>query len=254
MSLLSAHLDQISYSCQGIDALPFPRPRIFTNALLSSHDITTLIRDTEPHERALFSVPAPPSSSASLRTVAPEAGSEASERRRTVFNVTSGEVTAGPPTRGSSQPRRHTAVAAVLGGEMHERLRRGEANRKGDLDVETLLRGAEKLCGVYEVPGARERIAALRSKHRTLGNTMAYYEAKVNEQAEQLASLNKDWMGDDDDNNGADKGGAQDESELWTEDDLRREEDEARQMEVKKRELQSRLRTMEKDLGGLMQM
>lgn len=134
---------------------------------------------------------------------------------------------------------------------MHEQLRRGEADRKGDLDVETLLRGAEKLCGVYELPGARERIAALRTKYRNGNNTIAYYEAKVAEQAEQLAGMNKDWMGDDGDDEQEE---VRDVSELWTEADLRREEEEARQLDMKKRELQSRLRTMEKDLGGLMNM
>ena len=77
---------------------------------------------------------------------------------------------------------------------MHEQLRRGESDRKGDVDVSILLRGAEKLCGVYELPGARERIVALRSKFAHGKNTMAYYEAKVAEQAEQLAELNRDWM------------------------------------------------------------
>lgn len=130
---------------------------------------------------------------------------------------------------------------------MHEQLRRGEADRKGDVDVTVLLRGAEKLCGVYELPGARERISALRSKHAHGKNTMAYYEARVEEQAQQLASLDRDWMADEDENE-------DDGEDVWTENDLRREEEEAREMEAKKRELQLRLRAMEKDLGGLMRM
>jgi hypothetical protein len=131
---------------------------------------------------------------------------------------------------------------------MHEQLCRGEAVRGGDADVEVLLRGAEKLCGVYELPGARERIAQLRSRHRAGKATTAYYEAKVAEQAEMLASYNKqDWMDDDEEE---DDGG----EEEWTLDDLRREEEEAREMEAKKKELQARLRAMQKDLGGLMNM
>ncbi|KAG7410718.1 hypothetical protein LZL87_007176 [Fusarium oxysporum] len=246
MSLISAHLEQIGYSCQGIDSLPFPPPKIFTNALLSNHDITSLIRDTEPHERALFSVPPPPPPSTTLKPTEPEK-KKSSGRRQTVFNVASGEVTTGPPPRTGTHPRRQTAVAAVLGGQMHEELRRGESNRKGDVDVNVLLRGAEKLCGVYELPGARERIAALRSKHAHGKNTAAYYEARVAEQAEQLASLDhRDWYDEEEEE--------EEEGEVWTEDDLRREEEEAKEMEVKKRELQVRLRQMEKDLGGLMRM
>ncbi|KJZ77645.1 hypothetical protein HIM_02822 [Hirsutella minnesotensis 3608] len=246
MSLLAAHLEQISYSCQGIDALQFPPPKIFTNALLANHDITCLIRDTEPHERALFSVPPPPPPpSASLRASEPDP--KPSHRRQTVFNVASGEVTAAAPGRGTSHPRRRTAVAAVLGGEMHDQLR---ADRKGEVDVEVLLRGAEKLCGVYELPGARERIASLRSRYRNGKNTTAYYEAKVSEQTEQLASMNKGWLDEEEDDQASQE--PEDESELWTEDDLRREEAEAREMEMKKNELQARLKAMNKDLGGLM--
>ncbi|KAK1251577.1 hypothetical protein MKX07_007056 [Trichoderma sp. CBMAI-0711] len=266
-SLLSAHLEQIQACCQGIDSLPFPPPRIFTNAMLSKHDITSLIRDTEAHERALFSVPPPPPAATatakkpSSRPTEEKAESEPRNRRQTVFNVASGEVTTGPTTTsrggaGAGAPHRRTAVAAVLGGEMHEQLRRGETDRKGDLDVEVLLRGAEKLCGVYELPGARERIAALRARFRHGRDTMAYYDARVAEQAEQLAGMNnnKGWMGGEDQDR--DEAGTVVEAggDEWTEEDLRREEEETRLMERKKRELQARLRSMEKDLGGLRNM
>lgn len=140
---------------------------------------------------------------------------------------------------------------------MHDELRRAENDRKGDVDVEVLLRGAEKLCGVYELPGARERISALRGKYRNGKNTMAYYEAKVSDQSEQLATMNKGWMDDDDDDDDDDDAvlaEPEEASGIWTEEDLRREEEEARQMEVKKKELQTRLRTMEKDLGALLNM
>ncbi|KAH0493082.1 hypothetical protein TgHK011_008004 [Trichoderma gracile] len=262
-SLLSAHLEQIQACCHGIDSLPFPPPKIFANAMLSNHDITSLIRDTEAHERALFSVPPPPkpSSAAATRPTEDQGEARPRKRRQTVFNVASGEVTTGPTTtttRGgaaATAPHRRTAVAAVLGGEMHEQLRRGgEADRKGDLDVEVLLRGAEKLCGVYELPGARERIAALRARFRHGRDTTAYYEARVAEQAEQLAGMNKGWTGaaQGEEHQDRDEAGTGDDE--WTEEDLRREEEEARLMERKKRELQARLRSMEKDLGGLRNM
>ena len=61
MTLLDAHLDQISLCSKSISELSFPGPKIFTNALLAgNHDITALIRDTEQHERALFSLAPPP--------------------------------------------------------------------------------------------------------------------------------------------------------------------------------------------------
>lgn len=123
------------------------------------------------------------------------------------------------------------------------------------VDVEILLRSAEKLCGVYPLPGALERIPAQRSKYAHSRSTLAYYEAKVSEQAEALGRMNKDhWMDEDEDEDEDEDVDDKDGGEIVTEEDLRREEDEVRELEKKKKELQETLRAMEKDLGGLMNM
>ncbi|KAI0516971.1 DASH complex subunit Spc34 [Xylaria bambusicola] len=252
MSLLSAHFEQIAISCQGIDSLPFPPPRIFTNALLSNPDITSLIRDTESHERALFSVPPPPPPV----TTQPHENPKPSSRRQTVFNVASGEVTTSASTsRAGAAPRRNTAVAAVLGGDLHEQIRRSERRGGKDaVDVEMLLKGAEKLCGVYPLPGALDRIAAQRTKYAHSQNTLAYYEAKVDEQAEALRQMHKDhWMDEDEDEEMEGSGGGGSD-EIVTEEELKMTEAEVRELEKKKRELQERLRGMDKDLGALLNM
>ncbi|KAK0611497.1 DASH complex subunit Spc34 [Immersiella caudata] len=249
MSLLSAHLEQISISCLGIDSLPFPPPKIFTNSLLSNHDITSLIRDTEAHERALFSVPPPPPPATSQNPDPPKPSS----RRQTVFNVAGGEVTTGPPPNSnrSGLARRNTAVAAVLGGDLHAQIVRRGGQGAGDVEIEVLLQGAEKLCNVYPLPGALERIPAQRQKYAHQSNTLAYYEAKVAEQQEALVRMNADRWADDDDE---DENEAFDEVVGLTEEDLRREEEEVRELDGKKRELQARLRAIESDLGGLLRM
>ncbi|KAK4154301.1 hypothetical protein C8A00DRAFT_42891 [Chaetomidium leptoderma] len=261
MPLLFAHLEQISISCQGIDSLPFPPPKIFTNALLSHPDITSLIRDTETHERALFSVPPPPPPPTTTRQN-PDPP-KPSSRRQTVFNVAAGEVTTGPPpnsTRTGPTARRNTAVAAVLGGDLHAQIvRRGgggagdsRGGGGGDVDIEVLLHGAEKLCAVYPLPGALDRIPAQRQKYAQQSNTLAYYEGKVAEQQEALERMNMerslDEEQEEDDNE--DEGG--DEGVGMTQEDLRREEAEVRALDKKKRELQARLRAIESDLGGLL--
>jgi len=272
MSLLSAHFEQIAISCQGIDSLPydifpaqtrgelfrpnqhenrFPPPKIFTNALLSTHDITSLIRDTEAHERALFSVPPPPPTV----TAKPADTAKQSSRRQTVFNVASGEITtsAGSTGRGGAAPRRNAAVAAVLGGDLHEKIRKSERRgNKDDVDVEILLKGAEKLCGVYPLPGALERIAAQRAKYAHSRSTLAYYQAKVDEQAEALRQMNKDhWMDEDEDEELA---GDDDDNEIDTADEYNRIAEEVRELDKRKKELQERLQSMEEDLGGLLRM
>ncbi|ROT35799.1 DASH complex, subunit Spc34 [Sodiomyces alkalinus F11] len=263
MALINAHLEQIALSCQGINSLPFPPPKIFTNALLHNNDITSLIRDTEPHERALFSVP-PPLPSTTQSSIAKPEG----DRRKTVFAVSSGEVTAGGGITGRPA-RRNTAVAAVLGGELHSKLSRrpygsgsgGNGDVRGggaknDVDVDILLRGAEKLCGVYAPPGALERISTLRARWARSGATLEYYETKVAEQTEALEALNRGyWMDEGEREDGREEEGTWDEGDDgMTEEDLRAEEEEVRELERKKRELQERLRAMEKDLGGLLHM
>lgn len=141
-----------------LNACRFPPPKIFTNALLQPHDITTLIRDTELHERALFSVPPPPPAP---KAQDPSAGSN---RRNTVFNISGAGSTSitGGGTNAVRAPRRNTAVAAVLGTELVERIRKGggggvgsglgyrtyDGSNRNEVDVETLLEGAEKLLGV----------------------------------------------------------------------------------------------------------
>lgn len=110
----------------------FPPPKIFTNALLHPHDITALIRDTESHERALFKV-APP-----------EPGSyEPIARKNSIFPGDNALKGAYP---GVKPP---TAVGKILGGDFMDKMRLGakgaEGKEKGDVDVELLLRGAERL-------------------------------------------------------------------------------------------------------------
>ncbi|KAH0441915.1 DASH complex subunit Spc34 [Colletotrichum camelliae] len=252
MSMLSIHLEQIALSCEGIDSLPFPPPKIFTNAMLYNSDITSLIRDTEAHERALFSVPPPPAPATSQNP-----DPKPNNRRQTVFNVASGEVTTGPPAArggGAGGPRRHTAVSAVLGGDLHDQLRRGErqaASKGGDVDVEVLLKGATKLCGVYALPGALERIPQLRNRYAHQTNTLAYYEAKVVEHQAALERMNKEhWMGDDEEP----EDDEEEDEDIMTEEEYRAEEELVRDLDKKKRELQQRLRAMDKDLGGLLNM
>lgn len=130
---------------------------------------------------------------------------------------------------------------------MHERITRGN---RGDVDVDVLLEGAKKLCGVYEVPGAVRRIAELRRRKGDIEGRMAYYEEKVREQGEMLEAMNKDWRGED----SSEEEEEAEDGEIMTEEQLRAEEEEVRELERRKRELQERLRAMEKDLGGLMNM
>ena len=160
-------------------------------------------------------------------------------------------------------PRRNTAVAAVLGNELVERIRRGggggagsglgyrkyDPSNKNEVDVEPLLEGAEKLLGVYQVPGAHEKIAAMRQRHARVESSLEYYESRLAEQAVQLNRLNRsrgEYVEDDDDDEEEPQ-----EPFVLTAEDLRREEEEVRQLESKKKALEDRVHSMGRDISGL---
>ncbi|KKY28377.1 putative dash complex subunit spc34 [Diplodia seriata] len=246
MTLLDAHLEQISLCSTSIAELPFPRPKIFANALLHPHDITALIRDTESHERALFSVP-PPQKTPTAQEPSSLAGSN---RRATVFNA----------------PRRNTAVAAILGNDLVERIREGGGGGagstlgyrsygggrdRGEIDVETLLEGAEKLCAVYHIPGVDQKIVQLRQRHARLTSSLEHYELRVAEQQARLARMNKprDEYGDEAEESMQPE--LEPEEAPLTMEDLMREEEEIRALENKKRGLEDRVNSMGKDIYGV---
>lgn len=242
-TLLNSHLEQISLCATSIVELPFPGPKRFTNALLSQHDITALIRDTEAHERALFHLAPPPLPSKSAAQDFPAGSVTASapsttSRRATVY--------------GGRQPK-SKAVAAVLGGDLYQRTRTEGvvAKQKGDVDVEILLEGAEKLLAVYPVPGAADRIAQLRRRHQQLVANIAHYDALVNQQSTDLARMNQPTYDDDhEDEELGDEPAAS--APPMTQEDLEREEADIQELERKKKSLEERVTGMERDLGGLM--
>lgn len=62
--------------------------------------------------------------------------------------------------------------------------------------------------------------------------------------------MNKDHLFDDDD--GEEEGGFLGDGDVWTDEELRREEAEIRDLDKMKRELQERLRDLDKDLVGVL--
>ena len=226
----------------------FPPPKIFTNALLHSHDITALIRDTEAHERALFTL-APPEQLPGVP--------DANLPLRSTANHING---AG---LGRSQ-RQGSAVATLLGGELGEQLKNEnmkEGKDRGDVDVNLLLKGAEKLCSVYPIVGAPDRIASLRLRYEQLAASISRHETRVAKQTAQLARMNrhKDGNEDDEDDEEDEDGKDQvvDGDDVMpqfqiTEEDIQRENEEIEELEKKRRLLEDRVSGMERDLGGLL--
>lgn len=118
--------------------------------MLHAPDITALIRDTEAHERALFSLAKRAETSSAREPLSNPA------RRSTVFSLQDEQQNKEQTFKA---PRRGTAVAAVLGGDLSHQVRRelsrdfkdttrGRTKQVDEIDVDVLLKGAERLCGV----------------------------------------------------------------------------------------------------------
>lgn len=140
----------------------------------------------------------------------------------------------------------------MLGAELHNEVRR-TGSGGGEVDVEVLLRGVEKLNAVYEVGGTGEKVRSLRERWRLVGKSLGHYEMKVEKQMRELERMNRGerWEEDDEEMEDDEEGGLELELEV-TDEDLRREEEEIRELEAKKRALEERVKGMERDLGGLL--
>ena len=115
-----------------------------------------------------------------------------------MFNVAGGEITSSGDGKPSRAPRRNTAVSAVLGADLNSAIKRTEASGvgKGDLDIEVLLRGAEKLGEVYHLEGARDRIFQARHRYARIEKSVRWYQEKVDKQKGELDRMQR--AGEDD--------------------------------------------------------
>ena len=128
---------------------------------------------------------------------------------------------------------------------------------RGELDVEVLLRGAEKLGEVYHMDGARERISQARRRRERVEKGVRYYEEKVGRQQMELERMQRqgeDMDGDEDmvDWDQEHEPEHMEVDEVDVDELIRTEEEEIIELERKKRELEDRVSGMERDLGGLL--
>ncbi|KAI1990418.1 hypothetical protein LOZ53_001626 [Ophidiomyces ophidiicola] len=231
MALLHSHLEQISLSATAIAELPFPSPKLFVNALLGSHDITALIRDTEAHERALFSTD--PASKSSHRRAT---------RRGTMFAAEAEKETMISRIYSVKDRRNQSAVAQVLGGDMMEAIRQiarvppNQSSRK-EINLE-----------IFPVVGAKDKIHSLRQRYQDISTSLSGLEERVSDQAEQLERMNHLDAYESDEATQH----AQPSTVDVTDEDIQRELDEIAELENRKRVLERRVNGMEKDLEGLL--
>ncbi|KAI9372806.1 DASH complex subunit Spc34 [Aspergillus egyptiacus] len=243
MSLLDNHLEQIILSSNAIAELPFPPPRIFTNALLGSHDITALIRDTEAHERALFQ---------SDPTVKASSSQRRATRRATQFQPEAEAESMTSRIYSARNNRNQSAVARVLGYDIMEEIKRSartsSSGFRGEVNVDVLLKGAEILCDVYPVTGAQDKISSLRYRNQMISESIAELEERVAKNTADLESMSRSYNDEYDNIDNTGYPGMGD----VTDTDINRELEEIRELERRKRSLEDRVNGMERDLGGML--
>lgn len=118
---------------------------------------------------------------------------------------------------------------------------------------------SQRLTAPSPIPGAVERIAALRNRNTKVSNSLDHYEQLVEEQSAQLGRMNgisAASLDDEADEEMVASGGGSapmvaDEASSTVE-DLKSQEEDIAELERKKRLLEERVSGIEKDLGGLM--
>src|SRR6266511_5132918 len=104
------------------------------------------------------------------------------------------------------------------------------------------------------VAGAPEKIARIRNRHQQVIESISHYEERIARQTAQLERMNKSQDSGQYDDEYIDDatGGDGDQEEIQiTAEDLQREQEEIRELELKKKALEERVSGMERDLGGL---
>lgn len=105
------------------------------------------------------------------------------------------------------------------------------------------------------MPGVLEKIGSLRMRHEKLISSIADYESRVAHQTNKLARMNRSNDAsdgkDDLDEPEAQMAPIEGDQRRVTQEDLDKEADEIRGLEKRKVALESRVRGMERDLGGL---
>ncbi|KAF3270970.1 hypothetical protein TWF970_010683 [Orbilia oligospora] len=204
------HLSQIEEAANDISSMRFSKPGIFTNSQVARPPITSLIRDTSPYERVLFS------------------------------STLNEEFTEGP----STLPAKSGLLGSLLDGNLVHQVQSTvkTAQLKGDVDVEMLLRGAEDLARIY----LDEKIEQLRSRYQDLFSSVALHEELVAAQRAQL-----------DLQRGTTKSGFVHKTkapkatrDTSTKAEIQDEEIAIRQLEVRKFEMESEIRELDRRLTG----
>ncbi|EPS40323.1 hypothetical protein H072_5881 [Dactylellina haptotyla CBS 200.50] len=212
------HLEQIEAAAADISSMRFSEPGTFTNSQVNKPPITSLIRDTSPYERVLFSSSNQPSFA----------------------------------SRGPMLSAKSTLLSTLLDGTVMHQVRSAvsTAHLKGDVDVELLLQGAENLARIYPTPGLDDKIEHLRAKYNDLQSSVLLHEELVTAQRTQL-DLQRGAADHHDEFEQHSKITQSLQSSI-TEAEIEAEELAIQQLDMRRVQVESDIRDLDRRLGGIM--
>ena len=122
------------------------------------------------------------------------------------------------------------------------------------MNVEVLLTGAEKLCEVYHVEGANEKISSIRQRNENLSTSIAELQQLV---LQQQSKLNRFNTGSgfglvEEEEQESSSTSVPNQRAIPTEIDIEAEEADIRDLEARKLVLEERVAGMGNDLAGLL--
>lgn len=190
MADLQNALASLDESSNSLKTLYFRPPGIFTNALIGKPDITTLLRDADAFENALYQVDAQdrPERKDGTRGVVDQLNDDLEELQLQQLQEEedSGEFVQRPSV--VIVPREVVASNNENKGVKNLLSKFNEENEK-DYDIDVLCETVSQLLEKYPIDGVREELEQLKQRWETINLEIMENEDTIEKQRRQLSLL-----------------------------------------------------------------
>lgn len=180
---LESQLKAIDRSAESLDTLYFKPPGVFSNAMLSKPEITTLIRDADHHEEQLY-------------VVNQEGNAKRADGSKSCLDYDeemyegNGENTDEPEKPIVSVPNlMMKADETKPDRKMQQILNRLNSNDQ-NYPLEVLVETARQLCGRYPLGGVEEKLDSYLEKYSQLKTEIKEHEDVMEQQQKSMAVMN----------------------------------------------------------------
>lgn len=190
MTGLQSALASLNESSNSLKTLYFRPPGIFTNALIGKPDITTLLRDADAFENALYQVDAQdrPERKDGTRGVVDQLNDDLDELQLQQLQeeADGGELVQRPSV--VIVPREVVVSNDENKGVKNLLSKFNEENEK-DYDIDVLCETVSQLLDKYPIDGVREELERLRQRWQSVNLEIMENEETIEKQRRQLSLL-----------------------------------------------------------------